>query len=327
MQLSVNCGINIENFPMAFLGIDDVVRKVRQIGRGALIFKSDCVDAFRIIPICPADIPLLGISYNKQLYLDTRLVFGIRSGPSSFSALASQLNQVFSAIIQTRTLSNYQDDFFYMTHRTNFLSANIALSGFKDFMAIVGMELAIDKTVAPSTTQVILGHEIDTQAMTVSVPQHRMDALRKLLCEWRDRHSATKQELQSLIGVLVFCSYGVRWSRAFIRRLLDAMASLVEQDDVYILDSQTQADISWWIQFMREWNGVSIMVDWRPIQVEWHFYTDSSKPRCAGVWGDKWWFYDFTTDDHTLLPDINCQELFAVVTQCTTFALDFSVST
>ena len=71
---------------------------------------------------------------------------------------------------------------------------------------------------------------------------------------------------------------------------------------------------------MKDWNGVSVLINWQPINIEWHFYSDSSKPTCAGVWQDTWWHYDFTEAvDELLENNISCKELFAVVTHCATF--------
>ena len=160
----------------------------------------------------------------------------------------------------------------------------------------------------------------DTVEQTVSVPRVRRKALQLLLLDWIGRRVATKQEMQSLIGVLNFCCYAVRWGRAFIRRLITAMASVRLQTDEILLDDNVRADIDWWVRFMKDWNGVSVLINWQPINIEWHFYSDSSKPTCAGVWQDTWWHYDFTeADDELLENNISCKELFAVVTHCATF--------
>ena len=65
--------------------------------------------------------------------------------------------------------------------------------------------------------------------------------------------------MQSLIGVLIFCCYAVRWGRAFTRRLIDKLASVPMQTDSIAIDEGIRADIGWWIKFMKDWNGVSVL--------------------------------------------------------------------
>ena len=96
---------------------------------------------------------------------------------------------------------------------------------------------------------VILGLELDLNEQKVKVPEPRMTALKELLQEWTLRQSATKVQLQSLIGVLVFASYGVQWGRAFIRRLIEIMSPLAMQSTSVALDSEVLSDIQWWIHY------------------------------------------------------------------------------
>jgi len=317
---SVNDWIDVRKFELEYIKMDEIGIAVRDAGYLAEIWKSDMVDAFRIAPMDPEDIPLLGISFEGRLYLESRLVFGIRSGPSIFSEIAGLVKDLYNGIILGNHLKNMADDYFYFSHRSNVLAATVSLVGFKDLMHILGLDLSGEKTFSPNTKMILLGLEFDTANQTVSVPKVRRKALKKLLKDWIGRQMATKQEMQSLIGVLNFCCYAVRWGRAFIRRLIDAMASVPLQTDEIELDDQVRADIDWWVRFMKDWNGVSVLINWQPINIEWHFYSDSSKPTCAGVWQDKWWHYDFTeADDRRLENNISCKELFAVVTHCATF--------
>ena len=317
---SVNDWINVENFELEYIRVDEVGRAVRDAGHLAKIWKSDMVDAFRIAPMDPDDIPLLGISFEDRLYLESRLVFGVRSGPSIFSDIAGLVKDLYNNIILGNHLKNMADDYFYFSHRSNILAAEVSLVGFKDLMHLLGLDLSAEKTFTPKSKMVILGLRFNTVEQTVSVPRVRRKALQLLLQDWIGRQVATKQEMQSLIGVLNFCCYAVRWGRAFIRRLITAMASVHLQTDEILLDDNVRADIDWWVRFMKDWNGVSVLINWQPINIEWHFYSDSSKPTCAGVWQDTWWHYDFTEAvDELLENNISCKELFAVVTHCATF--------
>ena len=56
------------------------------------------------------------------------------------------------------------------------------------------------------TKLIVLGWEIDTQAMTVSVPAAKLLALRETLAQWpAERQVATEKELRGLTGKLLIC--------------------------------------------------------------------------------------------------------------------------
>ena len=302
---SVNNGIDVSEFETVYIKFDEICEDARTAGVGSTGIKSDQVDAFRQIPIAAEDIPLLGISFMGNLYIDTRLVFGVRSGPSIFSDVSRLLRNIYQEIIQGTRFKNMQDDFFNFEAASDKIASAVALTGFKDFMDMVGFELSVEKTVSPSTEIVILGLEINTVQQTVSIPPPRMKALKTILHEWLALESATKVQLQSLIGVLQFTSYGVRWGRTFIRRLIDTMKTLTFQTDSVVLDAETKADIEWWVKFAESFSGVSFIIDPQPITIDLHLYSDASNPCCAGVWVDNWWRHMFTEHELVLLSDIS----------------------
>ena len=68
----------------------------------------------------------------------------------------------------------------------------------------------------------VLGWDIDTVAMTISVPLEKLERLRDTLHEWSpDRVVASEKELRSLIGGLLhLCGVG-RPGKNFVRRMLN----------------------------------------------------------------------------------------------------------
>ena len=67
----------------------------------------------------------------------------------------------------------------------------------------------------------MLGWDIDTVAMTISVPVAKLEGLRDMLSKWpSDREVASEDELRSLIGQLLHLCEVVRPGKYFIRRML-----------------------------------------------------------------------------------------------------------
>ena len=88
---SVNDGIRPELCSLTYVSVDDAVRIVLRLGRGCRIAKLDIKSTYRIVPVHPVDRPLLGMRWNKGLYVDTALSFGLRSAPKLFNAVVDAL--------------------------------------------------------------------------------------------------------------------------------------------------------------------------------------------------------------------------------------------
>ena len=67
---SVNDGIREELCTLTYVSVDDAARAVVEKGRGAgaLLAKADIRSAYRIVPVHPEDMWLLGIMWEGALY-------------------------------------------------------------------------------------------------------------------------------------------------------------------------------------------------------------------------------------------------------------------
>ena len=78
---SVNDGIDPELCSLSYISVDEVARVVALLGRGTMLGKTDIKGAYRILPVHPADRLLLGMEWQGNIFVDTRLQFGLRSAP------------------------------------------------------------------------------------------------------------------------------------------------------------------------------------------------------------------------------------------------------
>ena len=86
---------------------------------------------------------------------------------------------------------------------------------------MLGVEEAIEKAVSPTDRMIFVGIMFDTRDMTMTVPPEKMQESFEILDIWKDKTTASKVEVQSLIGRLQFAAKGVRPDRIFISRMLD----------------------------------------------------------------------------------------------------------
>ena len=94
MGHSVNDGIDKELAGLSYVSIDDVIRCILQVGRGAKLAKIDIKQAYRNVPVHPEDRHLLGMAWNDEIYLDKVLPFGLRSAPIIFTAVADGIQWI-----------------------------------------------------------------------------------------------------------------------------------------------------------------------------------------------------------------------------------------
>ena len=85
---SINDGIAPTICSIKYASVDDAVNIIHALGRNTLMAKLDLKSAYRMVPVHQEDQWLLGMSWNNQLFVDTRLPFGLQSAPKIFSAVA-----------------------------------------------------------------------------------------------------------------------------------------------------------------------------------------------------------------------------------------------
>ena len=91
---SINDGIDKNNClgyeeKLQLPSIDDLVKRIVQLGKGCKVFKIDLKRAYRQIPVCPADIHFLGYVFNGKFYYDCTLSMGSKSSTKACQLVTS----------------------------------------------------------------------------------------------------------------------------------------------------------------------------------------------------------------------------------------------
>ena len=295
-------------FDLKFPTVDDVCNLVLQCGQGALIFKRDLAKAYRQFPIDPFDHQHLGYFWQGQYYFDTVLCMGQRSAALSCqrsTRAASYINcsRGFSCLV-------YLDDFIGIEPPESAQAAYVALG---DLLLELGLKEKQSKAVPPSTNAIVLGVLFDTVHMTLSVTQDRLDEIAQLLPLWLLKTVATRVELQRLLGKLSFVSKCVRQSRIFLNRLFAALRKVQRSHHTVTLSPEFRKDITWWITFLRTYNGVSIIPNPVYSSPDHVLSSDACLTGCGAVCGDSYFHSPFPQDILDQNHDINCLELLTVV--------------
>ena len=83
--MSINDGINAEYCSITYASVDDAVKMILELGQGTLLAKLDLKEAYQVVPAHPHDRPGLGMHWQRKIYIDGALPFGLFSAPKIFS--------------------------------------------------------------------------------------------------------------------------------------------------------------------------------------------------------------------------------------------------
>ena len=125
-------------------------------------------------------------------------------------------------------------------------SCHHQLETFLMLCSFLGIPMAPEKTVGPSTTVAFAGIELDTVLMEARLPQEKLDKCRDLLSIFLRRRKVTLQEIHSLTGLLNFACTIVVPGWAFLRRLIDLTIGVRKPHFLIPLSKDVKEDkISW----------------------------------------------------------------------------------
>ena len=309
---SVNDFIDPFTYSLSYCSIDDAYTIINKLGPGALLSKIDLKDAFRLIPVRPADWNLLGIYWKHNFYIDTCLPFGLRSAPYLFNRLSSALHWILQHNYGVEYLLHYLDDFF-----TAGLANSDECEQNLNFMLMLCRKLNVpikpSKVEGPATSLTFLGIHLNTISMEASITSERKQSLLQDLLFMQARKKCIKRELLSLIGKLSFACKILPVGQIFLRRLIDLSTTVKQLHHHIRLTTDARLDIRWWLDFLPQWAGKTLILEnhWTP-STKMQLFTDASGTIGWGAyWCGKW--LQGRWSKLQLCMDIAWKELFAIV--------------
>ena len=307
---AVNEGIDRQEFSVTYSQFDDAIDIVHALGRGAYMAKIDIRHMFCICQVRKAQWLLLCYWWQGAFFVDTRLLFGLRSSPYIFTALAELLLWILIHVMGMSHCIHYLDDYFCASVTQGQYQRDM-----RTLMATcddLGVPLVPDRIIGPTRTLTYLGIQIDTERMMVSLPAEKFDKLAVQWRTWGTRKKCTKRELLSLIGALSFAAKVVKPGRMFLQRLIDLSTTVSKLDHRVSLNVEALADIEWWTTFLPLWNGVELIQESPVTSHSLQFYTDASDQGFGTVYGKRWLFSPWR-GGVVAQANINVRKLFAII--------------
>jgi len=265
---SVNDGINTESCSLQYVKIEDAAREVLRQGYSSWMAKIDVQHAYRIIPIHPQDRWLLGMVWQDKLYVDTTLPFGLRSAPKIFTAVADAVEWILKRR-GVRFIIHYLDDFL-MVGGQEYAACAAQLKTVLNTFEELGLPIAMNKLEGPTVCLTFLGFELDSVAMEVRLPPDKLAEVQSLMQKWSHKDSCLKRELESLVGKLAHACKVVKPGKTFLRNFYQKLAETAQPFHHIRFNVAVRSDLMWWSVFLQAWNGISILREYGPLQVDYH---------------------------------------------------------
>ncbi len=253
---SINSYIPDEAAAVQYQSVQSAVYIIQRLGPNCCLAKTDIKSAFRLIPLRPAIYSQMGIYVGDKYFIDKALPMGARSSSAIFSRFAKALVFIAKNVYGIKHIVYYLDD--YLLINESFDLCKNDLEQFQKMCSHLGVPLAVEKTVGPSTCLTFLGIEIDTVAQELRLPLQKVHKAQKLITKFMVSPSVRVQSIQSLHGYLNHCAQVIPAGRAFLRRLSGLIKGREGGHVKLARSSGVREDLQVWLQFVQKFNGVAL---------------------------------------------------------------------
>lgn len=241
--------------------VQDTVRVIQERQFRVMLATLDIERAYRNIPVCPLDLPLLGISVDGLLYVDTAMPFGARNSSLYMQKIANYVVRALAARgIQCHI---YLDDMVMELDSDQDCHARFA-----EVLALyraLGLPIAYSKIQPPDTQVIYLGIHVDVGARLLSIPKEKIDSFLQLIRWALGQVSITKKMVQRIVGKINHIGRCVHGARLFMSRILQALREAHDRDNINIAD--IRPDLHWFAMFLAKFNGVSAIKQRLPSKI------------------------------------------------------------
>ena len=251
----------------------DLAERIRDKGRGCLLYKVDLSRAYRQLRGDPLDWPLLGVAWQQDHYVDLAIPFGLRHGASACQRTSEAAAAVSADIYDTDTLT-YVDD-------TG--GAALELEAFEHYRGLLatldmlGLQTAPEKCQPPATQMLWIGVWYDTIRMLMSIDRDRVQEALKACGDFLSATRITLHAMQRLMGKVFHATKCTVAARAFLGRMLDLLREATGKQIVDIT-AEARADVAWLLAFLVHFNGLTLI---KPAEPQFEASVDS----CLGGGG------------------------------------------
>ena len=252
-----------EEFEFVFPKLDDFARCIVLLGKGFYLWKRDLSIFFLQLPLDPLDFDKVGCVWRGNFFHFTSFVWGCRHAGGNGQRVSNAVSEIHRVLSRKNhgesfNIFNYSDD--YAGIQRSLELATLSFNSLSVLLSELGLQESLEKAVLPSTTMIYLGVLFDTVKLEMRIDENKCLELKSELSKWSRKTVASKQELQSILGKLMWVSRCVKYSRAFINRIIFEIKKLTAQKQKITLSLDVKKDFLWWYTFMKCFNGKELII-------------------------------------------------------------------
>ena len=190
---SLNDGISCEHTSVSYATVEDAIRLVKATDPGCFLAKTDIKNAFRILPIRPADYPLLGICWKGYFYYNRCMSMGCASSCRTFEIFSSAIEWIARHRLHITNILHLLDDFLIIAPSRQLCQQQLDL--FLMLCNYLGIPMAPEKTMGPATTLAFAGIELDSIQREARLPPDKLAKSGQLISTFLLRKKVTLHEI------------------------------------------------------------------------------------------------------------------------------------
>ena len=121
-------------------------------------------------------------------------------------------------------------------------------------MQAFGHPISYKKVEEPHYEITCLCININARSGTLTIPDNKMNKIKCIINHWRTKETATKHQLQKLVGNLLHIHRCVKPARLFTNRILQTLREAPAKGSIRLSESCFK-DINWFVRFLEVFNG------------------------------------------------------------------------
>ena len=181
---------------LTYPSVDDLVSMIHKVGVGAALINTDLKKYFRQVYYNPGSIHLAGYRIGTRMFWDVCLSMGLRIACYIAQRLSNAIIFIYNNLHPDNAGVNYIDDLAAVARWSRAFEAYDQLLELLEFLNVWESK----NKRCPNVLMNFLGISVNSLKMLLCLTDDRLVELKVELEKWRNKESASKRDLQSLIG-------------------------------------------------------------------------------------------------------------------------------
>ena len=307
----VNAYIDDEEARVSYASFDQALKIVASYGVGAAMAKLDVKSAYRLLPMRESDFRFLGFHIQGTVFVDKMAPMGAKISASHWEAFGRLWEWLINQRPDFRGATcRYMDDLLIVCHPQD-PNPSGSVQSVIQLSNEIGLPLAEEKTVFPTTEITFLGLIIDSVTQAIKIPGDKQSAICEMLHKLLNVRNTKVRKLLSLAGKLNFICKAIPAGRPFMRRLFDSVKGHAKHEWVKVTCEMKQ-DFEMWLTFLRDFNGHTKFPPLvLPQTPDIDLFTDASLQGYGIVCGRQWVMQPFPKFEKE--PSMTWRELYPIL--------------